>query len=161
MADEELNDVELMSPMRLVSYRDDKNGNQIFQWVIGEYESKQLTHWESIVDGSSAITQDVTVSDLIRSLLFIVTKNTISGNSVLTISDTPTITNGGECTRGGDTDLFDVTSAIYNLNTLKIYKNGTLLVKGVDVSFVTDNQIQLTTRLQVGDTILIDYQEGQ
>ena len=159
MAEEE-NNVELMSPMRLVSYRDDENGNQIFQWVIGEYENKQLTHWESIVDGSSAITQDVSVVELIHSMLFTVTVNTTAGNSVLTISDAPELTNGGECVRGGDLEMFDVTSDVYNLNTLKIYKNGTLLTKNSDVYFVETNKIRLVNRLQVGDTILIDYQVG-
>lgn len=155
------NDIEVMSPMRLVSYRDESNNNHIFQWVIGEYEQNQLTHWESVVDGSSAITQDISIIELIKSMLFTVTVNTTTGGSVLTMGDNPTLTNGGECVRGGDLNSFEVTADIYNLNVLKIYKNGTHLIKGVDVMFVNTNQIRLTNRLQVGDTILVEYQVGE
>ena len=53
------NQVEIMSPLRLSSYRDEKTNNQIFQWVVGEYEASQLAKWEDVLDGSDAITQDI------------------------------------------------------------------------------------------------------
>lgn len=152
--------IEIMSPMRLSSYRDDANNNQIFQWVVGEFEKDQLAKWESILDGSSAIVQDLVNIELIKEMYFTVTKNTTAGNSILTMSDTPTLTNGGTCVRGGDLVSFDVTEDMYNLNALIIYKNGVKLVKGTDVTFVAENQIQLTTRLQVGDVIIVDHLVG-
>lgn len=151
---------ELMSPMRLVSYRDSEHNNQIFQWVIGEYEETQLVRWNSIIDGSSAIVNDTSTIDYIKSMLFTVTVNTTSGNSVLTIADTPTLSNGGACVRGGDLVIWDVTEQIFSLNSFFVYKNGTRLVKGTDVVFVNTNQLQLATRLQVGDTILLEQQVG-
>lgn len=151
---------ELMSPMRLVSYRDSEHNNQIFQWVIGEYEEKQLARWNSIIDGSSAIVNDTSTIDYIKSMLFTVTVNTTAGNSVLTIADNPTLSNGGACVRGGDLVAWDVTSQVFGLNSFFIYKNGTRLNKGTEVSFVDLNQIRLTNRLQVGDTILLEQQVG-
>ena len=156
--------IELMSPLRLVSYRDNNKNNQIFQWVIGEYEEKQLSRWESIVDGSSAVVNSSETIDYIKSMLFTVTRNTTEGNSILTTDDPethlPTLTNGGLCVRGGDLVPFDNTSAVFDINSLFIYKNGTRLIKGSDVSFVALNQIRIASRLQVGDTILIEQQVG-
>lgn len=151
---------ELMSPMRLVSYRDSEHNNQIFQWVIGEYEEKQLARWNSIVDGSTAIVNDASTIDYIKSMLFTVTVNTTAGNSVLTIADNPALSNGGSCVRGGDLVVWDVTEPVFSLNSFFVYKNGTRLIKGNDVVFVNTNQIQLAARLQVGDTILLEQQVG-
>lgn len=153
--------LEIMSPMRLSSYRDDPNNNQIFQWVIGEFESEQLAKWESVLDGSSAITQDIVNIDLIREMYFTVTVNTTKGGAVLTMGDVPTLTEGGACVKGGDIMVFDVTESIYNLNSLIIYKNGVKLVKGTDVFFVAENQIRLASRLQVGDVIIVDQIVGE
>lgn len=161
--------VEIMSPLRLSSYRDEKTNNQIFQWVIGEFEEKQLAKWDSILDGSAAITQDLVDVELIKSMHFVVTKNTTMGNSVLTTgasasggttTNPPTLTNGGECVYGGDLVPFTLTEDIYNLNALCIYKNGTKLTKGYDVFFEAENQIRLLTRLQVDDIIIIEQLVG-
>lgn len=152
--------IEIMSPLRLSSYRDDENNNQIFQWVIGEFESSQLTHWENVLSGSTAIVTDDSEIDLIKTMYFVVTKNTTQGNSVLTMGDVPELTNGGIAVRGGDLVSYDVTQEIYDLNSLIIYKNGVKLLKGTDVTFVGTNKIQLTSRLQVGDTIVVDQIVG-
>lgn len=152
--------IELMSPLRLSSYRDDANNNQIFQWVVGEYESPQIKKWESILDGSSAIVQDVTNIELINEMYFTVTQNTTTGDSVLTMGDVPELTNNGKAVKGGDVVSFDVTEDIYKLNSLIIYKNGVKLVKDFDVFFVEENKIKLTNRLQVGDVIIVDHIVG-
>lgn len=152
--------IELMSPLRLSSYRDDANNNQIFQWVVGEYESSQIKKWESILDGSSAIVQDVTNIELINEMYFTVTQNTTTGDSVLTMGDVPELTNNGKAVKGGDVVSFDVTEDIYKLNSLIIYKNGVKLVKDFDVFFVEENKIKLTNRLQVGDVIIVDHIVG-
>lgn len=152
--------IEIMSPLRLSSYRDDENNNQIFQWVIGEFESSQLTHWENVLSGNTAIVTDDSEIELIKTMYFVVTKNTTQGNSVLTMGDVPELTNGGVAVRGGDLVSYDVTQEIYDLNSLIIYKNGVKLLKGTDVTFVDTNKIQLTSRLQVGDTIVVDQIVG-
>lgn len=152
--------IEIMSPLRLSSYRDDENNNQIFQWVIGEFESSQLTHWENVLSGNTAIVTDDSEIELIKTMYFVVTKNTTQGNSVLTMGDVPELTNGGVAVRGGDLLSYDVTQEIYDLNSLIIYKNGVKLLKGTDVTFVGTNKIQLTSRLQVGDTIVVDQIVG-
>lgn len=152
--------IEIMSPLRLSSYRDDENNNQIFQWVIGEFESSQLTHWENVLSGNTAIVTDDSEIELIKTMYFVVTKNTTQGNSVLTMGDVPELTNGGVAVRGGDLLSYDVTQEIYDLNSLIIYKNGVKLLKGTDVTFVDTNKIQLTSRLQVGDTIVVDQIVG-
>ena len=152
--------IELMSPLRLSSYRDDDNNNQIFQWVIGEYESSQISKWESILDGSAAIVQDITNIELIKEMYFTVTQNTTAGDSILTMGDVPELTNNGKAVKGGDVVSFDVTEDIYKLNSLIIYKNGVKLVKDLDVFFVEQNKIKLTTRLQVGDVIIVDQIVG-
>lgn len=152
--------IELMSPLRLSSYRDDANNNQIFQWVVGEYESSQITKWESILDGSSAIVQDITNIELINEMYFTVTQNTTTGDSVLTMGDVPELTNNGKVVKGGDVVSFDVTADIFKLNSLIIYKNGVKLVKDLDVFFVEENKIRLTNRLQVGDVIIVDHIVG-
>lgn len=152
--------IELMSPLRLSSYRDDANNNQIFQWVVGEFESSQITKWESILDGSSAIVQDITNIDLINEMYFTVIQNTTKGDSVLTMGDVPELTNNGKVVKGGDVVSFDVTADIFKLNSLIIYKNGVKLVKDLDVFFVEENKIRLTNRLQVGDVIIVDHIVG-
>ena len=152
--------IELMSPLRLSSYRDDANNNQIFQWVVGEFESSQITKWESILDGSSAIVQDITNIDLINEMYFTVIQNTTTGDSVLTMGDVPELTNNGKVVKGGDVVSFDVTADIFKLNSLIIYKNGVKLVKDLDVFFVEENKIRLTNRLQVGDVIIVDHIVG-
>lgn len=152
--------IELMSPLRLSSYRDDANNNQIFQWVVGEYESSQITKWESILDGSSAIVQDITNIELINEMYFTVIQNTTTGDSVLTMGDVPELTNNGKVVKGGDVVSFDVTADIFKLNSLIIYKNGVKLVKDLDVFFVEENKIRLTNRLQVGDVIIVDHIVG-
>lgn len=152
--------IELMSPLRLSSYRDDANNNQIFQWVVGEFESSQITKWESILDGSSAIVQDITNIELINEMYFTVTQNTTTGDSVLTMGDVPELTNNGKVVKGGDVVSFDVTADIFKLNSLIIYKNGVKLVKDLDVFFVEENKIRLTNRLQVGDVIIVDHIVG-
>lgn len=152
--------IEIMSPLRLSSYRDDENNNQIFQWVIGEFESSQLTHWENVLSGNTAIVTDDSEIELIKTMYFVVTKNTTQGNSVLTMGDVPELTNEGVAVRGGDLVSYDVTQEIYDLNSLIIYKNGVKLLKGTDVTFVDTNKIQLTSRLQVGDTIVVDQIVG-
>lgn len=152
--------IELMSPLRLSSYRDDANNNQIFQWVVGEFESSQITKWESILDGSSAIVQDITNIELINEMYFTVIQNTTTGDSVLTMGDVPELTNNGKVVKGGDVVSFDVTADIFKLNSLIIYKNGVKLVKDLDVFFVEENKIRLTNRLQVGDVIIVDHIVG-
>lgn len=152
--------IELMSPLRLSSYRDDANNNQIFQWVVGEFESSQITKWESILDGSSAIVQDITNIELINEMYFTVIHNTTTGDSVLTMGDVPELTNNGKVVKGGDVVSFDVTADIFKLNSLIIYKNGVKLVKDLDVFFVEENKIRLTNRLQVGDVIIVDHIVG-
>ena len=152
--------IELMSPLRLSSYRDDANNNQIFQWVVGEFESSQITKWESILDGSSAIVQDITNRELINEMYFTVIQNTTTGDSVLTMGDVPELTNNGKVVKGGDVVSFDVTADIFKLNSLIIYKNGVKLVKDLDVFFVEENKIRLTNRLQVGDVIIVDHIVG-
>ena len=152
--------IELMSPLRLSSYRDDANNNQIFQWVVGEFESSQITKWESILDGSSAIVQDITNIELINEVYFTVIQNTTTGDSVLTMGDVPELTNNGKVVKGGDVVSFDVTADIFKLNSLIIYKNGVKLVKDLDVFFVEENKIRLTNRLQVGDVIIVDHIVG-
>ena len=152
--------IELMSPLRLSSYRDDANNNQIFQWVVGEFESSQITKWESILDGSSAIVQDITNIELINEMYFTVIQNTTTGDSVLTMGDVPELTNNGKVVKGGDVVSFDVTADIFKLNSLIIYKNGVKLVKDLDVFFVEENKIRLTNRLHVGYVIIIDHIVG-
>lgn len=152
--------IELMSPLRLSSYRDDANNNQIFQWVIGEFESTQLAKWESILDGSSAVVQDVSKIETINEMYFSIIQNTTAGDSILTTTDVPELTNGGKAIRGGDVVSFDLTEDLFKLNALIIYKNGVKLVKNTDVFFVETNKIKLTTRLQVGDIIIIDHLLG-
>lgn len=152
--------IELMSPLRLSSYRDEANNNQIFQWVVGEFEASQLKKWDSILDGSAAIVQDITNIELINEMYFTVTQNTTTGDSILTMGDVPELTNNGKAVKGGDVVSFDVTADIFKLNSLIIYKNGVKLVKDLDVFFVEENKIKLTNRLQVGDVIIVDHIVG-
>lgn len=152
--------IELMSPLRLSSYRDEANNNQIFQWVVGEFEASQLKKWDSILDGSAAIVQDITNIELINEMYFIVTQNTTTGDSILTMGDVPELTNNGKAVKGGDVVSFDVTADIFKLNSLIFYKNGVKLVKDLDVFFVEENKIKLTNRLQVGDVIIVDHIVG-
>ena len=163
------NQVEIMSPLRLSSYRDEKTNNQIFQWVVGEYEASQLAKWEDVLDGSDAITQDIVNIELIKSMYFVVTKNTTTGNSELntgasptgsTQTNPPTLTNGGDCIYGGDLVPFTLTEDIWNLNSCHIYKNGTMLTKDIEVFFVDENVIRLLNRLQVNDIITIEQIVG-
>lgn len=156
-----MNDIELMSPLRLSSYRDEKNNTQIFQWVIGEYEASQLKKWESVVSGSSAIIQEITEPVLVKRMYFTVTKNTSASGATLTLGDVPTLTDGGECVRGGDLVFFDVTEQMYESNNLNIYINGVKVSdKKQETEFVSENNIKINQRLQVHDTILFEYQQG-
>ena len=152
--------IELMSPLRLSSYRDEANNNQIFQWVVGAFEASQLKKWDSILDGSAAIVQDITNIELINEMYFIATQNTTTGDSILTMGDVPELTNNGKAVKGGDVVSFDVTADIFKLNSLIFYKNGVKLVKDLDVFFVEENKIKLTNRLQVGDVIIVDHIVG-
>lgn len=159
--------LEIMSPMRLTTYRDEPNNNEVFQWVLGEYESNQITYWKNILDGSAAIIQDVHDMDPVKRMFFVVTKNTTDGGATLTtfnkdVPETdpsyglPTLTLGGTCTRGGDVETFDITEEIFNLNALSIYKNGSKLQPNTWVYFEGVNKLRFTNRLQVGDIILIE-----
>lgn len=156
-----MSDLNMMSPLRLSTYRDEKNNTQIFQWVIGEYEASQLIKWENVVNGSSAIVQDVTEPQLVKNMYFVVTKNTTSGNSVLTIGDVPELTNDGKCVRGGDIVSYDIDEELYKSNNLSIYINGVKVAdKEGDVSFVGNNKVRIAMRLQVDDVISFDYLQG-
>lgn len=154
-------EVTLVSPIRLQTYRDEKNNTQTYQWVLSEYEEDQLAKWKSVINGADVVVQEVSTVDVVSEMYFYVTKNTTSGNAVLATTQQPTLTYGGECTYGGDLESFDITSDIWALNALQIFINGVKQVKGTDVKFYDTNQLIITQRLQVGDYITIDYVEGQ
>ena len=162
---------EIMSPLRLTTYRDEKNNTQTFQFVLSEYEEEQLSQWESIVSGTSAVVQDVAEIDTKAIMYFSVTKNPTTETPILFISQLPKLykevsENGettkvedGACVYGGDLESYDVTSSIYYLSGVSILKNGAVLIKtgqNADVAFLETNYIKILSPLQVGDVIMIE-----
>ena len=157
-------DIELTSPLRLNTYRNEKENTQTFQWVLGEYEKRDLAKWKNIVSGANVVVETVEVVDLVAEMYFSVTGNTSAGNVVLFVDQIPTLSidgsPNGTCVYGGDLIPFDVTEELYETNGLIIYKNGVKQMKGTDVSFVSDNHLLFRDRLQVGDIIVIDHVQG-
>lgn len=159
-----MSDNNLMSPLRLQTYRNDENNTQTFQWVVSEYAANQLAKWKSVINGSEVVVQEVTVVDLIAEMFFTVTANPSAANAVLVTTNPPSIlvnnVESGACTYGGDITTYNVTQELYNTNSLIIYKNGVKQQKGSDVTFVSTNHLQFAARLQVGDIIVIDHVQG-
>lgn len=162
---------EIMSPLRLTTYRDEKNNTQTFQFVLSEYENEQLSQWESIVSGATAVVQDVSEIETKAIMYFVVTENPTTETPILYISQTPKLykeenqegtvvrVEDGACVYGGDLTAYDVTEAIYNLSGLSVLKNGVVLIKSgqnADVAFLETNYIKILSPLQMGDVIMIE-----
>ncbi len=160
----------VVSPLRLQTFRDDRNNTQTFQWVLSEYDADQLARWKSVVAGDEVIVQEVNTVDIVGEMYFYVTKNTTAAGAVLTASQTPTLTLGGACTYGGDLVPFSIDADIFNLNAFQVLLNGVRQVKGEDVIFMGQEEesgsgesyalLKFMKRLQVGDTIVLDYYRG-
>ena len=157
-------DIELTSPLRLNTYRNEKTNTQTFQWVLGEYENRALAKWKNVVSGANVVVETVDVVDVISEMYFSVTSNTSAGNVVLFVDQIPTLTinnkKNGTCVYGGDIMPYDITENLFNTNSLIIYKNGVKQMKGTDVSFVSENHLLFRDRLQVGDIIVLDHVNG-
>lgn len=85
--------------------------------------------------------------------IFTITNGTTSGNSILTLSN-GTLTNSGTTTKSGDTIIMANVSA-FNLNTFIVLDNGFEMIKGVDVSFSSEGNIQITRQLDTNDVIVV------
>lgn len=153
-------ETKIVSPLRLQTYRDERNNTQTFQWVLGEYESQQLARWKSVIDGAEVIVQRVDTVDIVAEMYFNVTANATEGDVTLNVSDAPTMNKGAECVYGGDLAFFDITQQLWNINALQIFLNGVKQKKGEDVFFDGTNTLRFTKRLQVGDLIVIDHFQG-
>lgn len=162
--------IKVVSPLRLQTYRDERNNTQTFQWVIGEYESSQLAKWKSVVNGAKSMVQEVHEVDIVAEMYFSVSKNTSEGGAVLKVCQVPTLTLGGECHYGGDTEWFTITEDMWGTNSLQVLLNGVRQKKGEDVFFSglddpdeEGNRATFLTfrkRLQKGDLIVIDHYRG-
>lgn len=153
-------ETKIVSPLRLQTYRDERNNTQTFQWVLGEYESQQLARWKSVIDGAEVIVQRVDTVDIVAQMYFVVTANASEGNVTLHVSDSPTMDKSATCVYGGDLVCFDVTQSLWNINALQISLNGVKLKKDEDVFFDGTNTLRFVKRLQKTDWILIEHYQG-
>ena len=168
-------EIKVVSPLRLQAYRDEKNNTQTYQWVMSEYESAQLAKWKSVINGAEVIVQEVHTVDIVGEMYFSVKTSTTAAGAILTVSQTPTLTLGGECTYGGDTETFLITDELWGINALMIFLNGVKQKKGEDVIYLgtveepdpinpsithTYAQLKFNKRLQEDDLIVIDYFRG-
>lgn len=158
-----------MSPLRLTTYRNEDKNTQTFQFVLSEYENEQVSQWESLVAGASAIVQDVTEIDTRVVMYYVVKENPSDDNltPLLFLDQEPKLyketqtgpIEDGKVVYGGALESFDVTDSVYALGGLSILKNGVVLNKeggSADVAFVATNYIRILSPLQVGDSIRIE-----
>ena len=159
----------IMSPLRLTTYRNEEKNTQTFQFVLSEYENEQVSQWESLVSGASAIVQDVTEIDTMVVMYYVVKENPSDDNltPLLFLDQTPKLyketptgrVEDGKVVYGGALEPFDVTASMYALSGVSILKNGVVLNKepgSMDVTFVETNYIRILSPLQVGDIIRIE-----
>lgn len=156
--------IEIASPLRLNTYRNESNNTQVFQWVTGDYDAENAVRWRSVVSGANAIVVDDLETTTVVEMYFTVTANPSEGNAVLLTENPPALYVGGAedgaCTYGGDLDSYEITSPLFNSNALLIFKNGVKQLKGIDVFFESDNHIRFRDRLQKEDVLTFDYIRG-
>ena len=156
--------IELASPLRLNTYKNSETGTQVFQWVTGDYEISGATRWRSVISGSNALVVKDLETTNVAEMYFTIQTNPSAAGAILEISQTPKLyvdgVEDGTCTYGGDMEPFSIGVGLFNSNALMIFRNGVKQIKGVDVSFVSDDNIQFTQRLQTGDVLTFDYIKG-
>ena len=145
-------------PSRLLTFLNENNDKRVVEWVIDTVtDSSVLTNWDNIVDlGDENIDTINTLSnsDTIAQKDYNITNSSSGENTILHV-DTGIMTNGATCTMVGANSYVPIPSSEeFNLNDLRIYKNGVVLQKGTDVSYVSANTISLKP-VEQGDWISI------